>query len=112
MQGLEEADEWNQSGELRARTGIGKNPIAPANDADDVNVPESVNRRPSLADVAEVAAQSSDNFHADNVEALGRATHHRGSCVSATSREEKDQVVRDLRRSISVESADELEDAV
>jgi hypothetical protein len=74
---------------------------------------EGIKKGPSLANVADVVAQSSDNLHAGNVEALGLAAHHRGSSVSATS-QVKDQVIRDLRRLISpssTESADELKDA-
>jgi hypothetical protein len=55
--------------------------------------------RPSL--VNESAAISSANFRAENAEALGLVGHHRGSIVSATSKEEKDQVARDLRNSVS-----------
>lgn len=61
----------------------------------------NVEKRPPLAIVPEVAAESSDNFHADNVEALGLVEHHRGSIISATSEEEKTKVARDLRQSVS-----------
>jgi hypothetical protein len=56
-------------------------------------------KRPSLA--VECAAVSSANFRADNAEALGLINHHRGSAISATSKEEQDQVTRDIRSSIS-----------
>ena len=54
-------------------------------------------RRPKL--VPEDAAVSSANLHADNPAALRE--HHRTSIVSATSKEERDQVAQDLRKSIS-----------
>lgn len=54
-------------------------------------------QRPRL--VPENAAVSSANLHADNPAALRE--HHRGSIVSATSKEERDQVAQDLRKSIS-----------
>lgn len=54
-------------------------------------------QRPRL--VPESAAVSSANLHADNPAALRE--HHRGSIVSATSKEERDQVAQDLRKSIS-----------
>lgn len=54
-------------------------------------------KRPKL--VPENAAVSSANLHADNPAALRE--HHRGSIVSATSKEERDQVAQDLRKSIS-----------
>lgn len=58
--------------------------------------------RPSV--VPEVAAVSSANFRAENAETLGLVEHHRGSLVSATSEEERDQVARDLRKSIDAGS--------
>lgn len=54
-------------------------------------------KRPKL--VPENAAVSSANLHADNPAAL--RDHHRGSIVSATSKEERDRVAQDLRKSIS-----------
>lgn len=54
-------------------------------------------RRPKL--VPEDAAVSSANLHADYPTAL--RGHHRTSIVSATSKEERDQVAQDLRKSIS-----------
>ncbi|KAK5682012.1 hypothetical protein LTS12_029234, partial [Elasticomyces elasticus] len=54
-------------------------------------------RRPKL--VPEDAAVSSANLHADYPTALRE--HHRTSIVSATSKEERDQVAQDLRKSIS-----------
>ncbi|OJJ84521.1 uncharacterized protein ASPGLDRAFT_1449686 [Aspergillus glaucus CBS 516.65] len=54
-------------------------------------------QRPRL--VPENAAVSSANLHADNPAALRE--HHRGSIVSATSKEERDQVAQDLRKSMS-----------
>lgn len=54
-------------------------------------------RRPRL--VPEDAAVSSANLHADYPTALRE--HHRTSIVSATSKEERDQVAQDLRKSIS-----------
>jgi len=54
-------------------------------------------QRPRL--VPENAAVSSANLHADNPAALRE--HHRGSIVSATSKEEREQVAQDLRKSIS-----------
>ncbi|EHA28361.1 hypothetical protein ASPNIDRAFT_212603 [Aspergillus niger ATCC 1015] len=56
-------------------------------------------KRPPL--VPEVAAESSANFHADAAEALGMVQHHRGSIISATSKEEQEKVAQDLRKSIS-----------
>ncbi|PYI09704.1 hypothetical protein BO78DRAFT_308168 [Aspergillus sclerotiicarbonarius CBS 121057] len=60
---------------------------------------DSKPKRPPL--VPEVAAESSANFHADAAEALGLVQHHRGSIVSATSKEEQEKVAQDLRKSIS-----------
>lgn len=54
-------------------------------------------KRPRL--VPENAAESSANLRADNPKALRE--HHRTSIVSATSSEEREQVARDLRKSIS-----------
>lgn len=54
-------------------------------------------KRPTL--VPESAAVSSANLRADNPAALRE--HHRSSIVSATSKEERDQVAHDLRKSIS-----------
>lgn len=54
-------------------------------------------KRPTL--VPESAAVSSANLRADNPAAL--RGHHRSSIVSATSKEERDQVAHDLRKSIS-----------
>ncbi|EAW14379.1 uncharacterized protein ACLA_074160 [Aspergillus clavatus NRRL 1] len=56
--------------------------------------------RPPLV-VPEWAAESSANFRADNVAALGLVEHHRGSIISATSPEEMEKVAQDLRKSIS-----------
>ncbi|PYH93960.1 hypothetical protein BO71DRAFT_419703 [Aspergillus ellipticus CBS 707.79] len=61
--------------------------------------PESRPKRPSL--VPEMAAESSANFHTDTAEALGMVGHHRGSIISATSKEEQEKVAQDLRKSIS-----------
>lgn len=63
-------------------------------------------QRPMLQKVAEEAAVSSENFRADNAEALGLVEHHRGSIVSATNDEERDRVARDLRESVSRARAD------
>ena len=65
--------------------------------------------RPSLLAGTEVAAVSSDNFRADNAEALGLIEHHRGSIISATSEEEQRRVARDLRQSVSDARADAME---
>lgn len=67
------------------------------------NVP---NQRPALAVVPEVAAVSSGNLRADNLEALGLVEHDRGSIVSATSEEEMRRVARDVRQSVSDGSAE------
>lgn len=64
--------------------------------------------RPPLEN-PEVAAMSSDNFRADNAEALGLVEHHRGSIVSATCDEERHRVARDLRESVSGARADTVE---
>ncbi|OJJ32482.1 hypothetical protein ASPWEDRAFT_54076 [Aspergillus wentii DTO 134E9] len=61
---------------------------------------DGVRKRPPLA-MPEVAAVSSANFRADYAESIGLVGHHRGSIVSATSKEEKEQVAQDLRKSIS-----------
>lgn len=61
--------------------------------------PISSLKRPSLAN--EVAAVSSDNFHAENAEILGLVGHHRGSIISATTQDEQEQVRKDIRASIS-----------
>jgi hypothetical protein len=66
-------------------------------------------QRPPLATVPEGAAESSENIQADNAEALGLVEHHRGSIVSATSDEERSQVARDLRQSVSESRADAVE---
>ncbi|RMJ22429.1 hypothetical protein PHISP_06700 [Aspergillus sp. HF37] len=63
-------------------------------------------QRPPFATVPEGAAESTENFQADNAEALGLVEHHRGSIVSATSDEERSQVARDLRQSVSEARAD------
>ncbi|RJE25213.1 hypothetical protein PHISCL_02426 [Aspergillus sclerotialis] len=65
--------------------------------------------RPPLATGSEIAAVSSDNFRADNIEALGLVEHHRGSIISATSEEERDRVASDLRKSVSGARADAIE---
>ncbi|OJJ46226.1 hypothetical protein ASPZODRAFT_16821 [Penicilliopsis zonata CBS 506.65] len=52
-------------------------------------------KRPSL--ISEVAAVSTADMHADT----GVREHHRTSIVSATSDAEKEQVAKDLRKSIS-----------
>ncbi|RMJ22789.1 hypothetical protein PHISP_06346 [Aspergillus sp. HF37] len=111
FQDLEEVDKWNKAGELRGRVGTVNDRSGPTTDSDDTNVADSVRgKRPSLANVMEAAVQSSENFHADNVETLGLAAHHRGASVSATSPKEKDRVARDLRRSISVVSAESADE--
>lgn len=56
-------------------------------------------KRPSLAD--QCAAVSTANFKAENAEDLGLVAHHRGSAVSATSQAEKEEVARNIRKSIS-----------
>lgn len=66
-------------------------------------------QRPPLATVPEGAAESTENIQADNAEALGLVEHHRGSVVSATSDEERSQVARDLRQSVSEARADSVE---
>uniref|UniRef100_A0A093W2G1 Uncharacterized protein n=1 Tax=Talaromyces marneffei PM1 TaxID=1077442 RepID=A0A093W2G1_TALMA len=76
-------------------------------------VPESIPpslKRPPLAD--EVAAVSSENFHADDAEVLGLVGHHRGSIVSATTQDEQEQVREDIRASISDVPADADIDAL
>lgn len=66
-------------------------------------------QRPPLATAPEGAAESTENMRADNAEALGLIEHHRGSIVSATSDEERSQVARDLRQSVSEARADAVE---
>ncbi|KAJ5625358.1 hypothetical protein N7510_001667 [Penicillium lagena] len=56
-------------------------------------------KRPPL--VPEMAAESSANFHADNVEALGLVQHHRGSIISAGDKGEQEKAVNVIRQSIS-----------
>ncbi|KAJ5354403.1 uncharacterized protein N7496_012836 [Penicillium cataractarum] len=56
-------------------------------------------KRPPL--VPEVAAVSSANFHVDNAEELGLVEHHRGSIISGSDNADKDQVVTEIRQSIS-----------
>lgn len=79
--------------------------VNPAPEIEDNAVPQ----RPMLQKVAEEAAVSSENFRADNAEALGLVEHHRGSIVSATNDEERDRVARDLRESVSAARADVVE---
>ena len=73
---------------------------------------KSVNPAPEVAGnhalrpPLEVAAVSSENFYADNAEALGLVEHHRGSIVSPISDEERARVARNLRQSISEARAD------
>ncbi|KAI2786108.1 hypothetical protein POX_h09875 [Penicillium oxalicum] len=56
-------------------------------------------KRPPL--VPEVAAVSSANFHVDNAVELGLVEHHRGSIISGSDEADKDQVVTEIRQSIS-----------
>ncbi|KAL2833967.1 hypothetical protein BJY01DRAFT_259734 [Aspergillus pseudoustus] len=69
--------------------------------------------RPPL--VPECAAESSSNFRADNVEALGLINHHRNSNIAAKSKEEAERIAKELRKSISggdrnnVEHKDQLQ---
>ncbi|KAL4806312.1 hypothetical protein BDV18DRAFT_160383 [Aspergillus unguis] len=65
-------------------------------------IQESGSRRPPL--VPECAAVSSANFHADNAEALGLINHHRNSNIAAESKEEAENLAKDLRKSISISS--------
>ncbi|RAL04641.1 uncharacterized protein BO80DRAFT_347375 [Aspergillus ibericus CBS 121593] len=83
------ADEQSQAGKEDTVRG---NTAAP-------DTQDSKPKRPPL--VPEVAAESSANFHADAAEALGLVQHHRGSIISATSKEEQEKVAQDLRKSIS-----------
>ncbi|GKZ38169.1 hypothetical protein AbraIFM66950_010164 [Aspergillus brasiliensis] len=83
------ADEQSQAGKEDT---VRRNEAAPDTQA-------SKPQRPPL--VPEVAAESSANFHADAAEALGMVQHHRGSIISATSKEEQEKVAQDLRKSIS-----------
>ncbi|KAL4786223.1 hypothetical protein BJX76DRAFT_355298 [Aspergillus varians] len=62
-------------------------------------IAESGSSRPPL--VPECAAVSSANFHADNAEALGLINHHRNSNIAAESKEDAENLARDLRKSIS-----------
>ncbi|KAL3473355.1 hypothetical protein BJX99DRAFT_233863 [Aspergillus californicus] len=55
--------------------------------------------RPPL--VPECAAVSSANFRADNAEALGLINHHRNSNIAAESKEEAENIAKDIRKSIS-----------
>lgn len=107
-----EAKATEPVGKVDAKDVEGRQPGAPVSDADQGHrqsvapAPEIVAppQRPSLE--SECAAISSANFRAENAETLGLVGHHRGSIVSATSKEEKDQVARDLRNSISQPAAD------
>ncbi|KAJ5475326.1 hypothetical protein N7539_008392 [Penicillium diatomitis] len=56
-------------------------------------------KRPPL--VPEVAAVSTANFHVDNAVALGLVEHHRGSIISGSDEADKDEVVTEIRQSIS-----------
>ncbi|KAJ5321941.1 Glutaredoxin [Penicillium brevicompactum] len=64
-------------------------------------------KRPTL--VPENAAVSSANFHVDNAEMLGLVGHHRGSRVPTLENPEQDEVVHELRKSISQESTGNLD---
>lgn len=65
-------------------------------------------KRPTL--VPENAAMSSANFHVDNAEMLGLVGHHRGSRVQTLENAEQDEVVHELRKSISQDSTGNLDD--
>lgn len=67
--------------------------------------PEVPGKLDVLRPPLETAAESSENFHADNAEALGLIEHHRGSILSATSDEER-ALAHDLRKSVSEARAD------
>lgn len=62
-------------------------------------IAETGSKRPPL--VPEIAAVSSANFRADNAEALGLINHHRNSNIAAESKEEAENLAKDLRKSIS-----------
>ncbi|CAG8292330.1 unnamed protein product [Penicillium salamii] len=64
-------------------------------------------KRPVL--VPENAAMSSANFHVDNAEMLGLVGHHRGSRVPTLENAEQDEVVHELRKSISQDSTGNLD---
>lgn len=108
-----EAKATEPVGKVDAKDVEGRQPGVPVSDADQGQHRQSVApapeivappQRPSLE--SECAAVSSANFRAENAETLGLVGHHRGSIVSATSKEEKDQVARDLRDSVSQPVAD------
>ncbi|KAL4874016.1 hypothetical protein BDV12DRAFT_191886 [Aspergillus spectabilis] len=63
-----------------------------------VEISEPVSRPPL---VPECAAESSANFHADNAEALGLINHHRNSNITAESKEEAENIAKEIRKSIS-----------
>ncbi|KAL4932885.1 uncharacterized protein BDV17DRAFT_252373 [Aspergillus undulatus] len=64
-------------------------------------------KRPPL--VPECAAVSSANFHADNAAALGLINHHRNSNIAAESKEEAENLAKELRKSISGDQNSALE---
>lgn len=66
-------------------------------------IAHSGTRRPPL--VPEFAAVSSANFRADNAEALGLINHHRNSNIASESKEEAENLAKDLRKSISISAA-------
>lgn len=66
--------------------------VPKSNNTEDVpHAAESVDMRPWLAKVPELAAEPSENFQADNVGDLGLIEHHRSVSVSSIS---QDEVVR------------------
>lgn len=79
----------------------GRTPTEPAGEKPVASIPGSIvkAKRPSLLN--EEAAESTASFQADNAEALGLVEHHRGSIISATSPEEKEEITHDLRSSIA-----------
>ena len=85
-----------------------KEPVGAAENQKPVpSIPESVveAKRPSL--LSEEAAESTASFQAANADALGLVEHHRGSIISATSPEEKEEITHELRNSIATSHAEE-----
>ena len=101
-------DTATQEGTEQETQNVRRKSIYPAPEIPEIEEQNGVGSqlRPPLAPGSEIAAVSSDNFRADNIEALGLVEHHRGSIISATPEEERDRVARDLRQSVSGTRAD------
>ncbi|KAL6236125.1 hypothetical protein BDW75DRAFT_117977 [Aspergillus navahoensis] len=84
-------------GDAGPKEGGGEQSVRRVSVAPEIVKPGS--KRPPL--VPECAAESSANFRADNAEALGLINHHRNSNIAAESKEEAENMAKELRKSIS-----------